>query len=86
MQHAESNTRKIAEHLADELYKAYEQMIMGWQASASTNAPRLQRQLDVSIPASGFELKTVLRLLTLFGRANYMKSMPMAMLFKQNKH
>lgn len=43
---------------------------------------RLAGQVELSIPAGGFERNDVRRLLLTFGRAEYVRPIPLAMLIK----
>lgn len=79
-----SDTSRIAEQLARELHEADEMMRTVWQACDPTSAPsaRFQRHIEISVPASGFGHNTVRRLLITFGRAKYLRAIPMALFVK----
>lgn len=77
-----SEVRQTAEWLARKLDIAVRRSEKEWDGCTTKILPsqRLQRRMELHIPKDGLVLTTAHRLLVTFGRSNYMKSVPFAVL------
>lgn len=92
-EHDPGRIKSLSQNLADELREAHATSQAEWnsiQKKAELSASEVHTfnyngKIDCVIPACGFGINTVHRLLLSYGSINYLKSVPMAIFFKTDR-
>lgn len=92
-EHDPGRIKSLSQNLADELREAHAKSQAEWnsiQKKAELRASEVPTfnyngKIDCVIPACGFGINTVHRLLLSYGSINYLKSVPMAIFFKTDR-